>query len=501
VASNGFILGVYDLDLTPLVERHVVLPIRIGRSALNDVTVPHQLVSEFHARVEHVDGRLCVRDLNSKNGVLVESLGSDGQQRVGAQAAVDLEPYGYEFLLSPLLRVRVRPASAGDALRPRRSLALGSVLGNGGVERVERVGSDRAGSNRAGGGAPGSVLPPSVLPPPTLPPLPWSASGPHGTSRGPIARVARADAGLALTPASASPAVQPYASVFVEPAAAPLDLPPLPRAAGAVPDVAARPTKATRVSQPSPPRAATLLEPAAHALPALAHTAWENGTWPAAGLDPAAPEHPPASLEALALRGLRELGASLLPGRAVESAGDVVQLITKLHDALEMFCRCFIPVREACSRFGTPEELERNASARCRGRSPAYLAVERALEPAALAAALLDWHEPAQDAPLAVEHILADLMLQQLGTLHAAVDGARALLDELSPATLDGQVPRTPSVLSRLGLAGARERLLWEALVQRHAQLASSSALESLFGEAFGRALSTARGGSNEPPP
>ena len=202
MASNGFILSVYDLDLTPLVERHVFLPIRIGRSALNDVTVPHQLVSEFHARVEHLDGRLCVRDLNSKNGVLVESLDNDGQQRVGAQAAVDLEPYGYEFLLSPLLRVRVRPANAADASRPRHSRALGSVLGN--------EGELAAGPARAAGAArhPGHAAqaapvpeqrpmpretprhhastgqPASVAPPPTLPPLPWSASGPHATSHG-----------------------------------------------------------------------------------------------------------------------------------------------------------------------------------------------------------------------------------------------------------------------------------------------------------------------------
>ena len=55
--ANGFILGVFELDLTPIGERNVQLPIRLGRSSLNDVPVAHRLVSEFHARIEEVDGR------------------------------------------------------------------------------------------------------------------------------------------------------------------------------------------------------------------------------------------------------------------------------------------------------------------------------------------------------------------------------------------------------------------------------------------------------------
>jgi predicted component of type VI protein secretion system len=493
VASYGFILTVCDLDLATLEERQLDLPIRIGRSTLNDLSVPHRLVSEFHARIELVDGRLCVLDLNSKNGVLVEALGNEGATRIGAQTPVDLEPYGYEFLLSPLLRVRVRPANTREAARPRPSRALGSVLGNPTF----------------------AAAPSSIAPPPTLPPLPWSGpSGNGGTHVGQTLAVQGARRGRGAyaepagqrTPASASPAVQPYASVFIEPPSSPLELPPLPRAAYAAPALGVEPAKATRVSQPAAPRAVTVLEPGAAVpvLPPLAHTAWQGqGTLATAANDPSAvvPEQYTPSLEALALRGLRELAASLLPGQPVESAGDVVQLVTKLHDALEMFCRCFIPVREACSRFATPEELERASMARCRDRSEVYLGVERALEPATVAAALLDWRNPAMDAPMAVEHILADLMLQQLGTLHAALDGTRALLDELSPGRLDAGVPRSPSVLSRLGLAGGRERLLWEAFEQRHAALAAGSNFRELFGEAFGRAYQAARNGSGNPPP
>ena len=251
-----------------------------------------------------------------------------------------------------------------------------------------------------------------------------------------------------------------------------------------------------------PPHAAhpgTLLEPSAAPplaqadVPRLAHTAWEvgPGTLPAAAVQAMRPTEPPGrSLEALALRGLRELASSLVPGESVETASDVVALITKLHDAMEMFCRCFIPVREACSRFIPTDELERAAVERCRHASSSYIAIERALEPRAVAAALLDWRNEDQDAPRAVEHILADLMLHHLALAQAALEGTRALLDELSPARIDGQRPApTPTMLSRLGLASTRDKDLWEAFARRHAELESvGRTFRALFGDHFTRA-------------
>jgi hypothetical protein len=194
------------------------------------------------------------------------------------------------------------------------------------------------------------------------------------------------------------------------------------------------------------------------------------------------------SLEALALRGLRELAASLVPGQPVDSGADIVRLVTKLHDALEMFCRCFIPVREACSRFIATDELEQAAAERCRGRSGSYVGIERALEPRSVAAALLDWRNDDADAPRAVEHILADLMLHHLALSLAAIEGTRGLLDELSPARIEGQQTPSPSVLSRFGLGG-REKALWESFAQRHADLETvGRTFRELFGEHFSRA-------------
>jgi hypothetical protein len=522
-AAKGFIVSVYDLDLAQLGERVLPLPIRIGRSSLNDVCVSHRLVSEFHARLEEVDGRLCVRDLSSKNGVLVETVGSEGARRVSAQTPTDLEPYGYEFLLSPLLRVRVRPATGREPLGVRHSQAVGSVLGNVlgafAVPPAAALAEDQLTEGFAPQQSPSPVpaalataalgAPPiSIAPPPTLPPHARSGSAPPRPTRTAFSQTAQhgspRSVGPGATPAlssgGTSPAVQPYSSVFVEPPAGSLELPPLPASArnGELPLHAPQPASVqTRFSPPPPAARATLLEPDSGVHPSepphLAHTAWEigPGTLPAAAVQAARPtELPGRSLEGLALRGLRELAASLVPGQSVETASDVVQLVTKLHDALEMFCRCFIPVREACARFIPTDELERAAIERCRNGSPSYIAIERALEPRAVASALLDWRNDHQDAPRAVEHILADLMLHHLALSQAALEGTRALLDELSPARIEGQQPApTPTMLSRLGLAGTREKDLWEAFSRRHADLeAIGRTFRALFGDQFTRA-------------
>jgi predicted component of type VI protein secretion system len=550
--SKGFILNVYELDLTPVAECVSELPVRIGRSSLNDVCVAHRLVSEFHARVEAVDRKLCVRDLSSKNGVLVEAVGSDGAVRIAAQTPVDLEPYGFEFLLSPLLRVRVRPANGRALSSVRHSQALGSVLGNvvpnvgngafaGKASAIQAdeastagfgaadqgaLGSDGRGPSLDGAGRPTPLVPPgaprrgsrpaprpSSMPPQTQPvigksPVTGKADAPPSAANARPLDAARGRQGLHGTqgvhgeaspggPPSASVAVQPYASVLIEPPPGSLALPPLPKLdAGALtPLEDDAPAPQTRVSHPSPARPSTLFESDAPlpVVPPLARTAWElgRGTLPAGSAQPSSPppEPPSRSIEALALRGLRELAASLLPGQPVESAADVVRLITKLHDAMEMFCRCFIPVREAGSRFIPADELELAAAERCQHRSVSYVAIERALEPHAVAAALLDWRNDDHDAPRAVEHILADLMLHHLALSQAAIEGTKALLDELSPVQFDKQQPRTPSMLSRLGLPGARERALWERFVDRHAELAAAGdSFRELFGEHFSRA-------------
>lgn len=190
------------------------------------------------------------------------------------------------------------------------------------------------------------------------------------------------------------------------------------------------------------------------------------------------------ALETLALQGLRELAASLVPSRQLESTGDVARFITKLHDALEMFCRCFVPLREGHSQFVSTLDLQRAAMQRTQHRSPAYLAVERANTADTLAIALLDWEERHLDAPQAVENIFADLMIHQVAILEGVMQGVRALLEQLSPEAIE-QAASEPGGFG-FNLGGGRSRALWQAYCERYEELTEEKqAFAHIFGPEF----------------
>src|SRR5690606_18990760 len=109
------------------------------------------------------------------------------------------------------------------------------------------------------------------------------------------------------------------------------------------------------------------------------------------------------------------------------------RFITKLHDAIDVFCRSFIPLREGYAQFVSAMDLQRAAMLRTMHRSTGYLAVEAAKTPQQVAAALLDCTDKSLDPHKAIEGIFADLMIHQVAVLDGVMQGVRALLDELSP--------------------------------------------------------------------
>jgi type VI secretion system protein ImpI len=190
------------------------------------------------------------------------------------------------------------------------------------------------------------------------------------------------------------------------------------------------------------------------------------------------------SVEDMATLGLKELAASLVPGVPLQTTGDVARLLTKLHDTVEAFCRCFVPLREGYAQFVSSMDLQRAASQRSLNRSRSALRVEEARDPSALAAALLDWRNQDYDAPQVVESILADLMMHQLALVDGMMRGVRALLEELSPAHIeqlcDEQGPG--GVAAMLG----RYRALWQTFVTHHEELTNETRLfEVVFGQDF----------------
>ncbi len=190
---------------------------------------------------------------------------------------------------------------------------------------------------------------------------------------------------------------------------------------------------------------------------------------PRVGLDT---QHLGMGLEVLALTGLRELATSLVPGASLQTTGDVARLITKLHDALEVFCRCFLPLREGYAQFVSSMDLKNAASQRSLNRSSGYRQVEAARTPADVATALLDFRDPSLDASAAVENIFADLMIHQVALLDGVMRGVKALLDELSPEN----IAQSSGDRRGLGLAfGGRHKALWDAYCARFAEISQES--------------------------
>jgi type VI secretion system protein ImpI len=378
------------------------LPIRLGRNPLNDCRIIDRFVSDFHAQIELVNGKLCVRDLHSKNGVF-----SASGKRIAVDAPFELNPPGHAFMLGHLISVEVEAFEKGrDMADERLSRSVGVVLGN--QDMLQRGNSQPLGE------------------PASLPAL--SMVG--GAS--------------VMRPAAPFPSSSPSGA----PPALSAGLPGL---------------SPIRPSSESPPQPHSMTPPAG------------RGT-----------QFFQMQVDTLAFVGLKELAGSLVPGAALETTGDVARLITKLHDAVAVFCRCFVPLREGYSQFVSQMDLRRAATQRTLNRSASALRVEAAKDPPAVAAALLDWRNQDYDAPQAVEGIFADLMIHQLAMIESVMRGVQALLQQLSPDNIEQALKdehRGMSVL--LG----RYRALWNAFEKRYEELSNETrTFDVVFGADFASA-------------
>ncbi len=352
------------------------LPVRLGRNAMNDCVILHPFVSDFHASIEMADGELCVRDLNSRNGLHDRNL-----SRLPAGRSVPLDSLGNGFVVGRAVEVEVEPFDARGEVGERSPTSVhGAVLGNQAAMGMGRSGSVPALpplSMGMGGGQPGPGPLPVYVPQVVAP-------GAMGQSLPMLAPLA----------SMGSPAVAPYGA------------------------------------------------PSQGGGPGNRNT-----------------QHLSMSMELLALLGLRELAGSLVPGIPLETTGDVARLLTKMHDLVEMFCRCFVPLRD--SRLGASRWARRMAGSKSASE------IDHSANPAIIASALLDWRNQDYDGPEAVERILADVVVQQAALLEGVMRGVGALLEEISPETIE-QAARDDA---GMGSVFGRYRTLWQTFKERFEQV------------------------------
>ncbi len=391
---------------------------------MNDCPVAHPFVSEFHAVVELVGGELCVRDLDSRNGVQGPNL-----DRLPARQPMPLSSMRNAFVLGRIVDVSVEPFEQNAELGGRPSGVRGSILGNGaalamppGLGASSGLAPLPALSLRDGGGRSIAASPPLGPPAGKVPPY---SSSPPDLNYG---RSIIGGGGQSL------PGLPPLPGNF-----GPYGLPPDQRSAA--------PGRAT----PAPEGASRNTQ------------------------------HLTMSTELLALLGLRELGSSLVPGVPLETTGDVARLLTKLHDLVEVFCRCFVALREGSAPF-IPAGQGVRAGSRRQNQSASARNVGAARDPASLALALLDWRNQEFDAPKAAEDMLIDIVTHHAALTDAVMRGVESLLEELSPESIETAVKEGPGVNSVFG----RSRALWQAYKERYESVANGTQpIERVFGPEF----------------
>ncbi len=190
-------------------------------------------------------------------------------------------------------------------------------------------------------------------------------------------------------------------------------------------------------------------------------------------------------LETVAVEGLRELAQGFCPQAGpLETADQVALFLEKIQAVLEMFLKCFLPLREGHRQFESDMALRRPSYP-----SPATLAsVEAARTPPELALALLDWRSKSNEGLSAVETAFADMMVHQVALINGVMHGVKSLLMELSPdATRD-----SAENAGNLGIGPYRYKAYWTAYELRYGDLANEE--KQIFSRLFGKQFAQAYG-------
>lgn len=207
-------------------------------------------------------------------------------------------------------------------------------------------------------------------------------------------------------------------------------------------------------------------------------------------------------LEQIALRGVREIAQVLVPNLgSVDDPEDLVRFLSKVRDTLEVFLRCFVPLREGYRQFATEMDIRRDEHVPAEPPRFGVRSVENARNEQELAECLLDFKNPAGEAQRDIEGSFADLMIHQLALLNAIMRGVKSLLHELSPQAVEG----TTEELSKQGKTGFswgpwRFKELWRVYGSKHGDIddGDKRTFAALFGPDFAAAYKQFRGDTPE---
>jgi hypothetical protein len=208
--------------------------------------------------------------------------------------------------------------------------------------------------------------------------------------------------------------------------------------------------------------------------------------------------------ETVALQALRDLAASFVPERGpLERVVDVVAFAQKMQDILDVFFKCFLPLRDGHKQFQTQMDIKDIKKT----RSPtdamnAARVVETAREPRQLAARVLDWTDPTNEGSRAIESTFAEVMVHQVAMLNGVMRGVRSLLAKLAPASIEAELgnPRRRTS-SGMQIGPFRYKTLWDLYSEIYGDFAEDEkqAFKEIFGSEFGDAYAEWMGDAPAP--
>ena len=443
---QGLVLRVTDTrDGSATEHKFARFPVRIGRSQLNDLTLPYPFVSQFHCIIELGEGELMLRDLGSRNGTLVPG------GRAPAYEPLSLAKGNNSFVVSALL-FEGQMAHVDPRTIPRREqLTIHTPTGT----QVVGQRSDTTAFSAVDLDAVTKALARSRALAASIPSADRAGADPSNAPLPPeLARLynlyhqyrnawAQLRAALVETLRTASPQQQGALLEWVRSSLAGLD------------------------SEPEFQRIAASYAPAGAADPGAVRRA-----------------------EAAALKGLQMLASLYARGQAPPSTEtEVMRFLSKVRDTLDVFFNAFIPLRDGQRQFASQLNLARRASRPDVAEMAASYGVESARDPSELARWLLDWRDEYSSGHQALEGAFADLMIHQIAMLNGVMRGVKTLLHELSPATVESAYHRPGNHGGGWSFGPFRYRRLWELFRTRHADIDDGErrVFTMLFGGDFAR--------------
>jgi type VI secretion system protein ImpI len=410
-------------------------PVRIGRSSLNELPIQASFVSQYHAVLEFDATRVVLRDLGSTNGTALRSSG-----RVPPNTSIDLSQQNFEFAIVSLwFQLYVVGEVAPSKIERKRE---GTILSMD-VGELQKIMAGAVAGPPAVAGAPdrnGEMVA-------RLQPV-------YDEYRASWAKLYRELFAMAnsLDAASRARLLQQMAAEM-----------------GAVKNEGDFQRLASQLGVPS------------------------LGNTGAPG-----PSKEATREETVALQALRDLASSFVPHqKPLERVVDVVAFAQKMQDALDVFFKCFLPLRDGHAQFQTQMDIKKTRTPK--ESMNAARAVETAREPRELAARVLDWADTSNEGPRAIESTFAEVMVHQVAMLNGVMRGVRSLLAKLAPASIEAELsnPRRRAA-SGMQLGPFRYKTLWELYGEIYGDFAEDEkqAFMLIFGPEFVHAYTELAGDS-----